>query len=150
MQLSEYRRCVRLPRTWGQSDAHFHARLGREVKKTRLESGLVDLDAYVLGRMYDYMGHVIRAAKYHTSFLPYIALCHRDKQWCLQHAEILGFQGHAGRVSPWTHERQYSDYFTTQGLDWKQVAADRSEWSAHKYDWLKTKYGARCPVSKLF
>ena len=111
---------------------------------------LVDLDAYVFGRLYDYMGHVVRMGFREKQFLPYLALCRRDKSWCLQHQEILGHQGHAKRVHPWTHERPYCEYFNGHGLDWKEAALDKTIWRSHKSDWICSVSGRKCSAMKLF
>ena len=86
--------------------------------------------------MYEYVGHVVRKGLREPSFLPALALSHRDKCWCLQHEEIIGAQGHTGRVSPWTYERQFHEYFSELGLDWKYEASSKDRWLCHKNGWI--------------
>ena len=100
MMLSEYARYAKVARIWGETDQHYHRRVASFVKRERTKNDVKDLDAYVLSRMYDYVGHVIRMGSRYPGFLPCIALRHRDKSWCLQHQEVLGHQGHHGRFNP--------------------------------------------------
>ena len=139
--LNEYRHYSRHPRIWGESDQHYHRRVASAVQKERIKNDIMDLDAYVLGRMYDFVGHVIRMGNREPNFLPYIAMCHRDKAWCQQHQDIIRHQGHPGRVHPWTHEKAYHDYFSNIHLEWKQVALDKTLWFSHKNHWLYSIYG---------
>ena len=150
MMLQEFRSCIKLPRKATESDEQYHRRLATISRTTRTQSNITDLDAYVLGRMYDFVGHVIRMGCREPNFLPCVALRHRDKEWCLQRQEIMGSQGHHGRVHPWTHEKQFLDYFTRCDLNWKQVAQNKEEWQSHRKHWLTFKYGCRCTMLKLF
>ena len=140
---SEYRQCFKLVRRPTETPQQYHARARRCIEETRAHCNIKDLDAVVLGRMYDFIGHVIRMGQREGTFLPYIALCHRDKHWCLEHARIMGHQGHSGRISPWTHERQFYEYFASKDLNWKEVAADKDSWTKHKKSWSQHIYGRR-------
>ena len=124
MMLNEYKTCLKMRPGPSESEAHFHRRVAIQSRTLQPRGQLIDLDAYVLGRMYDYMGHVVRMGARDKQFLPHLALCHRDKSRCLQHQEIIGHQGHAKRVLPWTHERPYYDYFSGHSLDWQEPALE--------------------------
>lgn len=149
MMLAEYRRCAHMPKFWGESDTQYHARLGRLVKTVRTENRMQDLDGYVLGRIYDYAGHTIRAGARDAENLPYIVLRHRDKEWCAQHYDVLGHQGHPGRVHPWTYERQFHHYFGILDLDWKTVAIDKKRWTNHRNGWIKSWYEGQSSTLKV-
>ncbi len=69
---------------------------------------------------------------------------------CRVRKSILGFQGHTGRVHPWTYERQYAQYFTSLGLDWIEIAANKPRWLQHKNAWIRSIYGGRGSPLKLF
>ena len=92
MQLGEYKKCIRLPRFWGESKDHFQRRLASLSKCIRTKLGLVDLDGYMLGRMYDYVGDVVRAGHREQQHLPSLALFHRDREFCLQHEQSFNHQ----------------------------------------------------------
>ena len=109
----------------------------------RVKSKVVDFDGFVLARMYDYVGHVVRAGARDPEHLPSVILSHRDKEWCRQHQEVMGHQGHAGRFHPWSFERQYYCYFSSCALDWKAVARSKVDWNLHKAAWIKAMFGGR-------
>ena len=103
-----------------------------------LEESFVSLDAYVLGRLYDYAGHLVRAIQANPGHLTGIALDFRDAPWKRTMTELVGHQGHPGRFSPWSWERQFSSYFQLEGLLWKEVALERDSWACRKTAWMKT------------
>ena len=54
---------LRVSKLWGDSDETYHRRINRSFKQTLSECKLPDIDVYVLGRLYDYAGHLM---KWHT------------------------------------------------------------------------------------
>ena len=145
MLLAEYKSCIRLPRLWGETDNHYHRRLSSMSRKIRIENRILDFDAYILGRMYDYVGHVVRMGMRDGDFLPCVALRHRDKACCREQQELIGTQEHQGRVAPWMHEQQFVPFFDAVGLDWKDAAASKQHWLKHRAAWVKARYGKRRP-----
>ena len=150
MLLDEYKKCIRLPKLWGEEDAHYHRRVASCSKEVRAKQKLIDLDGYILGRMFDYVGHVLRAGSRDPQCLPFVVLCHRDKEWCWNHEAIFNHQGHSGRVHPWTYERQFQDYFAKLDLDWKAVANSKPSWNRHRKTWIKSVYGGKCSQLKVW
>ena len=129
---------LRLPRFRREGDAGYHRRMARELWEKMQEANLARMDAYVLGRLYDYAGHLARAIQANPGHLTGIALDFRDAEWKRTMTEVIGHQGHPGRFSPWRWERQFSSYFQLEGLLWKEVAIDRDEWLSHKMAWTQT------------
>ena len=135
---------MRLPRKLDETDGHYHQRLNSAIKHTKQHHRIPNLDDRVMSRMYDYVGHLVRAGTRNPTNLAYIALSHRNREWCLQHQELLGNQGHRGRVQPWTYERQFYEHFETEGRNWLTVAENKIEWTNHftKGDWLESRTGS--------
>ena len=149
MLLDEYKKCFKVRRYWGESDNHFHQRVGTLSRQLRSETKLRDFDGYVLGRMYDYVGHIIRAGTREPAYLPSVVLSHRDRDWCLQCQDLFSNQGHSGRVHPWNFERPYHVYFSALLLDWKHAATNKELWLRHKSGWIRSVYGGSCSPLKL-
>ena len=45
---------------WSESDEHYHRRLNRMLNATLNDAAAERIDHYVLRRMYDYTGHLVR------------------------------------------------------------------------------------------
>ena len=50
-------------RLWGDTEEAYHRRANRTLRQTMEACGLADIDVYVLKRMYDYTGHLLRISK---------------------------------------------------------------------------------------
>ena len=139
----QFKKFMKLPRKPAETDDAYHRRLGAAIKHTKEHHRIPNLDARVLSRMYDYIGHVVRAGQREPNNLAYIALCHRNREWCLQHQELIGHQGHAGRVQPWSYERQFYEHFETENRNWMTVAENKKEWTNQitKNFWIEGKTG---------
>ena len=101
---------LRVSRLWGDSDETYHRRMNRSFKQTLSECKLADIDVYVLGRMYDYAGHLMRAVDANPLHLVGHLLKYRDAEWKDALTAMVGHQGHNGRISPLNCERQFYSY----------------------------------------
>ena len=144
MMLNQFKKIMRLPRKPAEEDSQYHRRLVSAIKRTKEHHCIPNLDDRVMSRMYDYIGHLVRTGTRDPNNLAYIALCHRNREWCLQHQQIFGHQGHQGRVQPWTFERQFYEHFEREGRDWMSVAENKTEWTNHltKRLWVESRTGS--------
>ena len=54
------KRALRVPRHCSESDKKYHRRLNNTLRDSMAKAKLPDLDVYVLRRLYDYPGHLVR------------------------------------------------------------------------------------------
>ena len=54
------KKALRVPRFRGETDEHYHRRLNRTLAQTTSDAAVGRIDCYVLKRMYDYTGHLVR------------------------------------------------------------------------------------------
>lgn len=106
---------------------------------------LPDLDAYILGRMYDYAGHLIRAINTKPQHLTGQVLDFRNAEFKETLSTVVG---HKCRVAPWNWERQYLSFFHCRGKDGKDTAGNRNSWQAYKGAW--TKFSLRSRAEKVY
>ena len=92
---------LRVPRKPTDTDEAYHKRSNRILQDTILKAGLADVDVYVLSRMYDYAGHLVRAIRRDPEHLVGAVIRHRDSEWKRNMADSIGHQGHPGRFAPW-------------------------------------------------
>ena len=137
------KKALRAPRLWSDMDEAYHRRGNRLLKKTLVDCGLASIDVHVLGRMFDYTGHLLRAVETNPGHLTGQIVALRDAQWKRMMTEEVGHQGHPGRINPWNWEYQYHVIFVRQGLEWKDVPQDRDEWRSHRQDWIRHMLGRR-------
>ena len=114
-----------------------------------VEAKLPDLHIFVLSRMYDYTGHLLREVSRDPSHLCGHIIRFRDASWKRTMTALVGHQGHHGRVSPWTWERQYDTYFNDLGVAWQSAAIQKSEWNRHKGPWIKHTLGSSLGTAVL-
>ena len=141
------KRALRLPRYWGDSDEVYHRRANKVLRLTLHESRILPIDAYILKRMYDYAGHLVRVSARDPQHLTGAVLGFMDAQFKDALTAVIGHQGHNGRFSPWNWERQYHSFFNRKGMSWKDVAKDREEWQKHRDDWIESMRGGRAAAS---
>ena len=143
-QLSELRgafaapakRSLRAPRYWGESEEAYHRRLNRLLQQTLAAAGVETIDLYLLTRMYDYAGHLVRALQDNPLHLTGLVLRFRDAQAKAAIDSEIGHQGHPGRFAPWNYERQFDAFFKLMGAHWQEVASDRSKWRSQRDAWI--------------
>ncbi len=58
---------------------------------------LQTIDVYILGRMYDYAGHLIRVLHENPRHLTGFVLGYLDAEWKEALSEVVGHQGHLDR-----------------------------------------------------
>ena len=107
------------------------------------EARLNDLHALVLGRMYDYTGHLVRVAQREPGHLTGKVLHFRGAAWKRQMVEMFGHQGHPGRFAPWNWERQYDHFFAQRGILWIEIAANKAGWNSYREVWIEQMMGSR-------
>ena len=146
---SEFKKHMRLHRIWGESDSSYARRQAKEYRKVQASLNLPDVDVHVLGRMYDYVGHVVRAGDREQLHLPYLFLKFRDEEWRQQSQAVVGHQQHKGRTPPWTWEYMYSKHFKSKSLNWQQVASNSDDWKSHKCAWIHSMLGSSAERSAL-
>ena len=134
---------VRAVHYFGDTDEMYHRRCNKLLRKCMVESGLPDLQVYVLGRMFDHTGYLVRSFSRSPNHLTGRVMAFRDAAWKRAMTHHVGHQGHSGRFAPWNWERQYDSYFALQGLEWKQVAADKAAWSKHRRSFVEHMLGTR-------
>ena len=134
---------MRVPRYWMDTEKSYHRRGNRIARETMKENRTPDIDVYVLGRMYDYAGHVLRESDRNSHHLIGHLLRFRNSAWKQAVTEVVGHQGHSGRISPWDWERQYHSYFRGEGLLWQDVALDKKSWLDHRPKWIRHTLGSR-------
>ena len=137
------KRYQRLPRLTDENDEDYAKRSNRLLAATKQKLKQANMDRAILARQYDYIGHVIRQTVRNPGCLLQHALDYKDKQWRLQHEQVLQFQGHQHRVPPWTWEYQFDSYFDKLKLFWRECAADRDTWQQHKKGWVEYRLGRR-------
>ena len=121
---------------WSETDEHYHRRLNRILNQTMNEAAVDRIDHYVLKRMYDYTGHLVRVLDENPRHLTGMLLQFRDAQWKEAMTEVIGHQGHSGRVAPWCWERQYHAFFHYLGERWQDIARDKAQWKNHREQWI--------------
>ena len=121
---------------WSETDEHYHRRLNRILHQTMNEAAVDRIDRYVLKRMYDCTGHLVRVLDENPRHLTGMLLQFRDAQWKEAMTEVIGHQGHSGRVAPWCWERQYHAFFHYLGERWQDVARDKAQWKNHREEWI--------------
>ena len=120
---------------------HFHRRLNKCYKQLVQSEKLPDLDVYVLARMYEYVGHLIRVIRREPAHLTGKLIDFRDSDWKEYLTETAGSQGHPARFHPWNWEYQYHSYFRKLGKSWKDAAQQKQEWRAHRRPWIEHMLG---------
>ena len=119
------------------------------LRDTMASNGLPDIDVYVLKRMYDYVGHLTRAVHVNPGHLTGLVMTFRAADWKYAMSTAVGHQGHRGRVAPWTWERQYSSYYNSIGISWREAAKDRQMWQLHRRPWLEAMLGRRVAATNM-
>ena len=137
------KRALRVQRYCGDSDEMFHRRANRVLRQTMNQAKVADMDVSVLGRMYDYAGHLARALANDPSHLTGLVLNFRDAEWKAALTETVGHQGHEGRFAPWNWERQYHCFFRGKQESWKEVAKERVKWHSYRSEWVRFVLGSR-------
>ena len=133
----------RIRRYFGESDEAYHRRSAKELRKYMGDAKLNDLHAHVLGRMYDYTGHFVRATQRDPRHLTGQVLHFRGAAWKRQMMEMVGHQGHPGRFAPWNWERQYDHFFDQRGALWTDVATNKPVWNSYREAWIDHMLGSR-------
>ena len=110
---------------------------------------LADVDVYVLKRMYDYAGHLMRTNKDKPDHLTGKVPAHRDAEWKAALRQVVGHQGHEGRFSPWNWERQCDAVFRQVNRHWKLVAVDKEQWQEFRPKWLRYMLGSKNTNSRM-
>ena len=115
--------------------------------------GLPDVDIYIyiyiLKRMYDYTGHLVRIVRDKPEHFTGKLLGYRDAEWKDALMQVVGHQGHKGRFSPWSWERQYDSFFRSKGHSWRDVACDRELWHSFRSQWIRYMLGCRAANSRF-
>eukprot|EP00973_Karenia_brevis_P031593 4356982-Karenia_brevis.AAC.1 len=109
---------MRVPRLWNDTDEAYHRRRNRILRATMHENSIPDLDAYVLARMFDYTGHLVRSCQRKPDSLLGKVIRYRCCEYKQFLTEVSGHQGHSGRIAPWDWERQFHSYFSRHKLAW--------------------------------
>ena len=143
------KRAMRPPRFWSDSDEVFHRRSNRLLKETTIQCGLPDVEVHLLATMYNYAGHLVRSSCRNQGHLTGRLVKFRCSQWKDALTQIVGHQGHHGRVSPWCWERQFHSYFRELELDWWDLAASREKWLSHRAPWLVSVLGSKSETAIL-
>ena len=138
---------LKVPRIWGDTVESHQRRMNRALRQTIQECRLPDIDVYVLGRMFDYTGHLMRLVARNPLHLTGLVLKFRDSMWKDAHTVLAGHQGHPGRISPWCWERQYHSYFRAHGLCWQDISVDKAAWNSHKKAWIRQMLGSKASSS---
>ena len=125
------KQALRAPRLWSESEEKYHRRLNVILKQTLNDAATDRIDHYVLKRMYDYTGHLVRVLAENPRHLTGMLLQFRDAQFKEAMTGVLGHQGHAGRFAPWCWERQYHAFFHHLGERWQDRARDKEQWHNH-------------------
>ena len=107
------------------------------------------IDYYVLKRMYDYTGHLMRVLAENPRHLTGMLIQFRDAQFKQDMTDVIGHQGHKGRVAPWCWERQYHTFFHMLGESWQEVAKDKEHWLKHREDWISYMIRGRVGLEEL-
>ena len=65
---------------WAESDEHYHRRLNRMLNQTMSGAAIERIDHYVLKRMYDFTGHLVRVSAENPRHLTGMVLQFRGAQ----------------------------------------------------------------------
>ena len=143
------KKALRLPRLRGESDEHYHRRLNRTLAQTMSDAAVGRIDRYVLKRMYDYTGHLMRVLAENPMHLTGMLVQFRDAQYKQDMTDVIHHQGHPGRFAPWCWERQYHTFFAMLGERWQDVAQDKTKWLQHRADWISYMIRGRLTLQEL-
>ena len=72
---------MRAPRFFHEFDEQYHRRLNRALKAVLQSCELPDVHVYVLPRMYNYVGHALRAFNRPSGHSPEAFISYRDSVW---------------------------------------------------------------------
>jgi len=136
-------------RVWGDTEESYHRRANKVLSQTMKACGLPDVDVYILKRMYDYTGHLARIVRDKPEHLTGKLLGYRDAEWKNALMQVVGHQGHKGRFSPWSWERQYDSFFRSKGHSWRDVARDRELWQSFRSQWMRHMLGSKAANSRF-
>ena len=121
----------------------FQRRSAERVRKILVMKGIVAWDDAILGRIYDWAGHVSRYAKYSPFKYPLLLTLNYDGNY-LDRVRSLSydgrhlFRGHSRK--PWRWETFLHEYFKTDSLgirsSWHIYASDPAVWASHRAAWI--------------
>ena len=89
------KQAMKFPRLWCDSDESYYRRCNRLYKKLLRSADILELVQYVLGRMFDYVGHIIRESQRNPNHLTGWLINFRDALWKETMAALQGHQGHS-------------------------------------------------------
>ena len=114
--------------------ANYMGMVTARLKCLRHKWGLERWDMVVLGRVYDWAGHVARFQKWAPDRYALRALLFRDIPYLKQLESEHGHQMHYRKFKVWRWEQQFTRF---HGLGWKELATNSETWAEHKQIWLR-------------